>query len=93
MLTYSQNQHNDIASFLGIQGKTLSNEQSNLNGFKISGDKLIWRPSKSSTSAPTQIFGKEIGKNCTTTQEDAQTTQIQINLEQLKKIFPATTTT
>ena len=84
---------NDIASFLGIRGNTLSNEQSNLNGFKIFGDKLIWRSSKSSKLAPEKIFGKAIGKNCTTTQEDAQTTQIQINLEQLKKIFSATTTT
>ena len=87
LLTYSQNQHNDIASFLGIQGKTLND----LNGFKISGDKLIWRSSKSSPSAPEKIFGKDIKTNCTTTNEGTQTTQIQITLEQLKTIFPATT--
>lgn len=90
LLTYSQNQHNDIASFLGIRGKTLSDKSS---GFKFSGDKLIWRSSKSSKLAPKQIFEKDIGKNCTTTQEDAQTTQIQINLKQLQKIFSTTTTT
>lgn len=75
---------NDIASFLGIRGKTLKD----LNGFKISGDKLIWRSSKSSTSAPKQIFGKAIGGNCATTTEGKQITQIQINLKQLKTIFP-----
>ena len=81
---------NDIASFLGIRGKTLSDKSS---GFKFSGDKLIWRSSKSSKLAPEKIFGKAIGENCTATIEGEQTTQIQINLEQLKKIFSATTTT
>lgn len=80
---------NDIASFLGIRGKTLSDKSS---GFKFSGDKLIWRSSKSSKLAPKQIFEKDIGENCATTQEGGQITQIQITLEQLQKIFSATTT-